>query len=84
VHTAVITAKDKLLRVLAHGMSGISLSSEHAHKINRADNGIENVEALVGRPQPDQYSADLSLFVLDAGVKLLSSARPDLANRRKR
>jgi phosphonoacetate hydrolase len=78
VHTAVITAKDKLLRVLAHGMSGIYFSSEHAHKVNRADNGIENVEALVGRPQPDQYSADLSLFVLDAGVKLLSSARPDL------
>ncbi len=72
------TARDKLLRVLAHGMSGIGFSSEHAHKVNRADNGIENVEALVGRPQPDQYSADLSLFVLDAGVKLLSSARPDL------
>ena len=36
------------------------------------------MEQLVGRPQPDQYSADLSLFVLDAGVKLLSSFRPDL------
>jgi phosphonoacetate hydrolase len=78
VHTAVITAKDKLLKVLAHGMSGIGFSSEHAHRVNLADNGIENVEALVGRPQPDQYSADLSLFVLDAGVKLLSSTRLDL------
>lgn len=78
VHTAVITAKDKLLKVLTHGMSGIGFSSEHALKVNLADNGIENVEALVGRPQPDQYSADLSLFVFDAGVRLLSSTRLDL------
>lgn len=78
VQTAVVTAKDKLLKVLAHEMSGIGFSSEHAHTANLANNGIENVEALVGRPQPDQYSADLSLFVFDAGVKLLSSVRPDL------
>jgi len=76
--TAVITAKDKLLKVLAYKMSGINFSSEYAHKVNLQENGIENVEQLVGRPQPDQYSADLSLFVLDAGVKLLSSFRPDL------
>jgi len=74
----VVTAKDKLLKVLAHQMSGIGFSSEYAHKANLAENGIENVEALVGRPQPDQYSADLSLFVLDAGVEILASARPDL------
>jgi phosphonoacetate hydrolase len=74
----MIRAKDKLLKVLAHGMTGIAFSSEYAHKVNLTDNGIENVEALVGRPQPDQYSADLSLFVLDTGVKLLSSVKPDL------
>jgi phosphonoacetate hydrolase len=78
VQTAVITAKDKLLKVLAFKMSGINFSSEYARKANLQENGIENVEQLVGRPQPDQYSADLSLFVLDAGVKLLSSFRPDL------
>jgi phosphonoacetate hydrolase len=78
VRTAVVTAKDKLLKILSYGMSGIAFSSEHAHKANLADNAIENVEALVGRPQPDQYSADLSLFVLDAGVKILSALRPDL------
>ena len=59
-------------------MSGISFSSEYAQQANLADNGIENVESLVGRPQPDQYSADLSLFVLDAGVKLMASVRPSL------
>ena len=78
VSTAVVTAKDKLLKVLAYRMTGIGFSSEYARKANIADNGIDNVEALVGRPQPDQYSADLSLFVFDAGVKLLASVRPDL------
>jgi phosphonoacetate hydrolase len=78
VKTAVVTAKDKLLKVLAYKMAGIQFSSEYAHKANLKCNSIEHVEDLVGRPQPDQYSADLSLFVLDAGVKILSSVRPDL------
>jgi phosphonoacetate hydrolase len=78
VQTAVVTAKDKLLKVLAYKMSGINFSSEYADKANFEENGIENVETLVGRPTPDQYSADLSLFVFDAGVKILSSFRPDL------
>jgi len=78
VETAVITAKDKLLKVLAYKMSGINFSSEYAHAANLRDNKIDNVEKLVGRPQPDQYSADLSLFVLDAGVAILSSFAPDL------
>jgi phosphonoacetate hydrolase len=78
VKTAVVTAKDKLLKVLAYKMSGIQFSSEYAHKTNLRDNNIDHVEELVGRAQPDQYSADLSLFVLDAGVKILSSVRPDL------
>src|SRR6516164_9473039 len=78
VPTAVVTAKDKLLKVLAYRMTGIAFSSEHAHKANLADNAIDNVEAMVGRPQPDQYSADLSLFVLDSGVKILSAFGPSL------
>jgi phosphonoacetate hydrolase len=43
-----------------------------------AENGIENVLDLVGMPQPDMYSMDLSLFVLEAGVRLLERDRPDL------
>jgi phosphonoacetate hydrolase len=78
VRIAVVTAKDKLLRVLAYEMSGIAFSAECAHKANLEENAIEEVEKLVGRPQPDQYSADLSLFVLDAGVAILSSRRPNL------
>jgi phosphonoacetate hydrolase len=78
VKTAVVTAKDKLLKVLAYEMEGINFSSEYAGKATLKENGIENVEKLVGRPTPDQYSADLSLFVFDAGVKLMSTVRPDL------
>src|ERR1700733_13107408 len=73
VKTAVVTAKDKLLKVLAYGMEGINFAAEYADKATLKENGIENVEKLVGRPMPDRYSADLSLFVLDAGVKLLSA-----------
>lgn len=78
VKTAVVTAKDKLLKVLAYEMDGINFAAEYADKATLKENGIENVEKLVGRPTPDRYSADLSLFVLDAGVKLLSTERPDL------
>ena len=78
VRTAVVTAKDKLLKVLAYKMSGVAFSSEYAGNANLAENEIENVEKLVGRPQPDQYSADLSLFALDAGVAVMSSSRPDI------
>ena len=41
-----------------------------------AENGIENVLEFVGMPQPDMYSMELSLFVLDAGIKLLERDRP--------
>src|SRR5215472_3894009 len=78
VKTAVITAKDKLLKILAYRMAGINFSSEFARKANFQDNRIDDVEKLVGRRQPDQYSADLSLFVLDAGVKIMAIHRPDL------
>ena len=74
---AVVTAKDKLLKVLAYQMTGIAFSSEYAGKANLAENAIENVEELVGRPTPDQYSAELSLFVFDAGIRILAQHRPD-------
>src|SRR5437868_2894058 len=57
VPTASITAKDKLRRMLGHGLvvgpCGISFSSEAADRATLADNGIQAVEALVGRPKPD-------------------------------
>jgi len=63
---AIVTAKEKLLKALARGHSGIALSAESP---------AEAVAAIgpIGKTgdTPDKYSADLSLFVLDAGVALL-------------
>jgi phosphonoacetate hydrolase len=77
-----ITAKDKLRKQLGKGLNlakgNISFSSEYANRCTLAENGIANVLELVGMPQPDMYSMDLSLFVLEAGIKLLERDRPDL------
>src|SRR5258707_10720054 len=79
VRVAAITAKDKLRKMLGHQMKGgICFSSERAGSATLAENGIESVEALVGRATPDMYSPDLSLFVLDAGIKLLEQDRAEL------
>jgi phosphonoacetate hydrolase len=75
---AVITAKDKLRKLLGHQMKGICFSSEKADQVTLAENGIENVLELVGMPVPSVYSAELSEFVFVAGVKLMQDRRPDL------
>lgn len=76
---AVVTAKDKLRKLLGHGVvNGICFSSEKADQCTMAENGIENVLDLVGMPVPSVYSADLSEFVFAAGVRLMEVHRPDL------
>jgi phosphonoacetate hydrolase len=74
----VITAKDKLRKLLGHQMKGICFSSEKADEVTLAENGIENVLDWVGLPVPSVYSAALSEFVFVAGVKLMERERPDL------
>ena len=66
---AVVTAKDKLRKLLGHQLKGICFSSEKAD--------AETVK-LVGMPLPSVYSAELSEFVLAAGVKLMERDRPDI------
>src|SRR5687767_6002078 len=77
-----ITAKDKLRKQLGKNLDvskgNISFSSEFASRCTLKENGIENVLELVGMPQPGMYSMELSLFVLEAGIKLLETRRPDL------
>jgi len=75
---AVVTAKDKLRKLLGHGMSGICFSSEKADTTTKAEHGIDNALKFVGLPLPSVYSADLSEFVFAAGVKLMESERPDI------
>jgi phosphonoacetate hydrolase len=69
VKTAAVTAKDKLCRLLGRGLDGRCFSSECADA---------EVEAMVGRRRPDMYSADLSLFVLDAGLRLVERGAAQL------
>ena len=73
-----LTAKDKLAKMLAYKLRGISFSAEKADRCTKAVNGIDNCPAYVGKPVPSEYSADLSLFVLEAGIRLLERERPDL------
>ncbi len=75
---AVITAKDKLRRLLGHRLNGICFSAENAGDATRQANGIEGVPEMVGRPVPSVYSADLSEFIFAAGVKLMERERPDV------
>ena len=77
-----ITAKDKLRCQLGKDLDltrgNISFSSEKADQCTLAGNGIDNVLERFGMPLPDMYSMELSLFVLEAGIRLLASERPDL------
>lgn len=67
VDVAVVTAKDKLRRLLGEGLEkGLCVSAEKAD---------DDKLAFVGRPRPSVYSADLSEFALAAGVRLLETRR---------
>jgi phosphonoacetate hydrolase len=77
---ASITAKDKLRQQLGKDMDlaggSVNFSSEKADQCTRSEHGITDVLELVGMPLPDMYSAELSLFVLAAGIKILQAERP--------
>jgi phosphonoacetate hydrolase len=80
---AVVTAKDKLRALLGAGLEfgedrAICFSSEKANLAIKADNGIHNASEWLGRPVPEVYSADLSEFVLAAGVKILKEWSPNV------
>ncbi len=80
---AVVTAKDKLRALLGAGLEfgedrAICFSSEKADLATKADNGIHNASEWLGRPVPEVYSAELSEFVLAAGVKILKEWSPNV------
>ncbi|WP_166906667.1 phosphonoacetate hydrolase [Mycobacterium sp. DL440] len=92
----VVTAKDKLRRLLGAGLvesgpslsggtefvapdrKGICFSAEKADEATVTGNGIDDVLRLTGKPLPRVYSAELSEFVLAAGVAILQSRGADL------
>jgi len=75
---AVITAKDKLRRLLGWQLQGICFSAETANTATLAENGVDQLLDLVGLPQPSVYSAELSEFVFAAGVRLAETRKLDL------
>ena len=80
---AIVTAKDKLRGLLGAGLAfdggtAICFSSEKAAGTTRAEHGIDDASAWLGRPVPDVYSAELSEFVFAAGVRLLRDWAPDV------
>jgi phosphonoacetate hydrolase len=75
---AVVTAKDKLRRLLGKDLRGICFSSEKADQASAAENGIDHALELAGMALPSVYSAELSEFVFAAGVALMKRIRPDV------
>ncbi len=78
-----ITAKDKLRRLLGHGIDfatrrAVCFSAEKADEVSAAEHGIEEVLGSLDRELPSVYSAALSELVLAAGVALMEREPPDL------
>jgi phosphonoacetate hydrolase len=80
---ALVTAKDKLRTLLGNGLKyddkrALCFSAEKSDQATMEYNGIENVNDWLGLPVPEVYSADLSEFVMAAGVKLMKEFKPDI------
>lgn len=81
-----ITAKEKLRLQLSKGLKFggelapqcISLSAEMASRCSILENGYSGILEALGMKQPSMYSAELSYFVLRAGLHLLQEVKPDL------
>ena len=75
---AFITAKEKLRTVLGDGvveLGGIAFSSEKVDEARGETHGIDQAENIVGKPRPEIYSGDASIYVLEAGAALVEQGR---------
>jgi phosphonoacetate hydrolase len=75
-----VTAKEKLRTVLGDGLvalGGVAFSSEKVDEAEASTHGIADAEGLIGRPRPEIYSGDASLYVLEAGAALIEQGRAD-------
>jgi phosphonoacetate hydrolase len=79
VRVGVVTAKDKLRKLLGHQLRGICFSSEKSTEVTLAENGIADVLGMVNMPVPAVYSAELSEFIFKAGVELFKRNLIDFA-----
>ncbi len=75
---AVVTAKDKLRKLLGHKMKGICFSSEKADQLTLEENGIEDVLGLVGSRCPASTARTCRSSCFAAGVKIMQKYKPDV------
>lgn len=76
---AVVTAKDKLRKMLNKDLVGICFSAEFADKVNEGENGISNVvDDLMRKENPGIYDPNISVYCIEAGVRLLERGHFDL------
>ena len=71
---AFITAKEKLRTVLGDGIverGGIVFSSEKVDEAEAETHGLDNATGIIGKPAPEIYSGDASIYVLEAGAALV-------------
>jgi phosphonoacetate hydrolase len=77
---AFITAKEKLRTLLGDGIverGGIAFSSEKVDEARLATHGVDRAESIIGKPRPEIYSGDASVYVLEAGAALVEQERAD-------
>jgi phosphonoacetate hydrolase len=77
---AFITAKEKLRTVLGDGVverGGIVFSSEKVDEAKLETHGIDNAMEIIGKPRPEIYSGEASIYVLEAGAALAEQKRAD-------
>lgn len=77
---AFITAKEKLRTVLGDGVverGGIVFSSEKVDEARKETHGIDDATTIIGKPRPEIYSGDASIYVLEAGAALAEQGVAD-------
>lgn len=75
---AVVTTKDKLLKLLSKDLRGIAFSVERAGEATEEANGISGVVGKIGREAPGVYDPECSVYCIEAGDWLLRERRPDV------
>jgi len=74
---AAVTAKDKLRRLLGKDLQGTCFSVENSAGVKLED-GRLSVAEMMGRSAPGIYDPRISLYCIEAGVRLLQRQKVDL------
>lgn len=77
---AFITAKEKLRTILGDGLverGGIAFSTEKVDEARKETHGLDDAMAIIGRPRPEIYSGEASIYVLEAGAALAEQGLAD-------